>query len=78
MNLKKFILLTSLYWIQEDKEMDYTAFGEWFRVERIKKHERLYDMEGVLGVSSSFISAVELGKNKAFGKLSKSLFKKGK
>jgi len=42
--------------------MDYTTFGEKFRILRIKHHEVLADAKTFLGVSSAFISSVECGK----------------
>ncbi len=42
--------------------MNYTKFGEYFRILRIKHHEVLADAKEFLGVSSAFISAVECGK----------------
>lgn len=42
--------------------MRYTKFGEQFRILRIKHHEVLSDAAKFLGVTSSFISAVETGK----------------
>ncbi len=44
--------------------MKYTRFGELFRIYRIKKGETLYDASKFLGVTNSFVSAVELGKKK--------------
>lgn len=44
--------------------MKYTKFGELFRIYRIKNGETLHDAKDFLGVSTSFISAVELGKKK--------------
>ena len=44
--------------------MAYTEFGEYFRILRIKHHEVLADAKEFLGVSSSFISAVECGKKR--------------
>lgn len=40
----------------------YTEFGKWLRTLRISIGIRLYDMSKALGVSSSFISAIETGK----------------
>jgi transcriptional regulator with XRE-family HTH domain len=42
--------------------MQYTKFGEEFRILRIKHHEVLSDAAKFLSVSSSFVSAVETGK----------------
>ena len=44
--------------------MKYTKFGELFRIYRIKKGETLHDASVLLGVTNSFVSAVELGKKK--------------
>ncbi len=40
----------------------YTVFGEYFRILRIKHHEVLADAKEFLGVSAAFISSVETGK----------------
>ena len=42
--------------------MSYTAFGEFVRVLRIRKHQVMGDMAKLLGVSTPFLSAVENGK----------------
>ena len=42
--------------------MGYTKFGEMLRVLRIQNHEVMGDLAKVLGVSTSFLSAVECGK----------------
>lgn len=42
--------------------MNYTKFGELFRILRIKHHEVLADAKEFLGVSTAFISSVESGK----------------
>lgn len=42
--------------------MNYTEFGEHFRILRIKNHEVLADAKKFLEVSSAFISSVECGK----------------
>jgi len=42
--------------------MSYTSYGEFMRIQRIKNHEVMGDMEKVLGSSLPFISAVESGK----------------
>jgi len=42
--------------------MDYTPFGEFFKILRIKHKEVLFDASKFLGVSSAYISAVECGK----------------
>ncbi len=42
--------------------MDYTSFGEFMRILRIKHHETMADAANLLDVSSSFISMVEAGK----------------
>jgi len=42
--------------------MNYTKFGEYFKILRIKNHEILNDAKGFLGVSNAFISSVECGK----------------
>ena len=44
--------------------MKYTKFGELFRIYRIKNGETLNDASKLLGVTNSFVSAVELGKKK--------------
>ena len=44
--------------------MKYTKFGELFKIYRIKNGETLNDASIFLGVTNSFISAVELGKKK--------------
>ena len=44
--------------------MKYTKFGELFKIYRIKNGETLYDASKFLGVTNSFVSAVELGKKK--------------
>ena len=44
--------------------MKYTKFGELFRIYRIKNGETLNDASIFLGVTNSFVSAVELGKKK--------------
>lgn len=40
----------------------YTEFGKWLKMFRISIGVRLYDMSETIGVSPSFISAVESGK----------------
>ena len=42
--------------------MGYTRFGEMLRVLRVKNHEVMGDLARMLGVSTSFLSAVECGK----------------
>ena len=42
--------------------MGYTKFGEILRVLRIKNHEVMGDLAELLGVTTSFLSAVETGK----------------
>lgn len=42
--------------------MAYTDFGEQMRILRIKNHEVMGDSAQMLGVSASFLSAVENGK----------------
>lgn len=42
--------------------MKYTEFGEYFRILRLKHREVLASAAVLLGVTSSFISAVECGK----------------
>ena len=42
--------------------MKFTEFGEYFKILRIKHKEVLKDASTFLGVSCSFISAVECGK----------------
>ena len=42
--------------------MAYTSFGEFVRILRVKHHEVMGDMAGVLGASLPFLSAVENGK----------------
>lgn len=42
--------------------MEYTDFGEYFRILRIKHKEVLKDASSFLGVSCAFISSVECGK----------------
>lgn len=42
--------------------MGYTSFGEFMRIQRVKHHEVMGNMEEVLGSSLPFISAVESGK----------------
>lgn len=42
--------------------MNYTKFGEYFKILRIKHHEVLADVSSFLGVSTAFVSAVECGK----------------
>lgn len=42
--------------------MNYTQFGEYFKILRIKHHEVLADAKDFLHVSSAFISSVECGK----------------
>lgn len=42
--------------------MNYTPFGEFFRILRIKHHEVLNDAKEFLGVSCAYISSVECGK----------------
>ena len=42
--------------------MGYTKFGEYMRILRIKHHEVMGDLAKVLGVKTSFLSAVETGK----------------
>ena len=44
--------------------MRYTSFGELFKIYRLKNNENLKDAADFLGVTSSFVSAVELGKRK--------------
>ena len=51
--------------------MKYTSFGELFRIYRIKNGETLNDASKLLGVTNSFVSAVELGKKKVPKKWSK-------
>lgn len=41
--------------------MQYTPFGEYFRVLRIKNREILMNAKEFLGVSTAYISAVECG-----------------
>ena len=43
--------------------MAYTKFGEFVRILRIRHHEVMGDMAGVLGASLPFLSAVENGKS---------------
>lgn len=40
----------------------YTEFGKWLKMFRISIGVRLYDMSETIGVSPSFVSAVESGK----------------
>lgn len=47
---------------KEKGKMEYTEFGEFFRILRIKNHEVLADAKKFLGVSTAFISSVECGK----------------
>lgn len=42
--------------------MNYTPFGEYFRILRIKHHEVLNDAKEFLGVTCAYISSVECGK----------------
>lgn len=42
--------------------MEYTKFGEFVRILRIKHHEIMGDMADFLGTSLPFLSAVENGK----------------
>jgi transcriptional regulator with XRE-family HTH domain len=42
--------------------MNYTPFGEFFRMLRIKHHEILSDASDLLRVSSAYVSSVECGK----------------
>ncbi len=42
---------------------EYTRFGEEPRILRTKRHQNQKEMADVLGVSKSFLSAVEIGKN---------------
>ena len=42
--------------------MQYTPFGEFFKVLRVKHREILSDASKFLGVSSAYISSVECGK----------------
>ena len=42
--------------------MNYTPFGEFFRILRIKHHEVLNDAKDFLGVTCAYISSVECGK----------------
>ena len=42
--------------------MNYTEFGEYFKILRIKHHEVLADAKKFLSVSAAFISSVECGK----------------
>lgn len=42
--------------------MNFTEFGEYFRILRIKHKEVLKDAANFLGVSCAFISSVECGK----------------
>lgn len=42
--------------------MNYTPFGEYFKILRIKHKEILADATKYLGVSAAFISSVETGK----------------
>lgn len=47
--------------------MAYTKFGEFMRVQRIKRHERIVDVAKILGVSAAFLSLVERGKRNVPG-----------
>jgi len=47
---------------EEMKFMSISVFGEYFKILRLKHREVLADAKSFLGVSSSFISAVECGK----------------
>ena len=42
---------------------EYTRFGEELRILRTRRHQTQKDMADVLGVTKSFLSAVETGKN---------------
>ena len=42
--------------------MNYTPFGEYFRILLIKHHEVLNDAKEFLGVTCAYISSVECGK----------------
>ncbi len=42
--------------------MSYTKFGEFMRMQRIKRHEVMGDIAAVLNVKTPFVSAVESGK----------------
>lgn len=42
--------------------MKYTAFGEFFRILRLKHREILNDAKEFLGVSCAYISSVECGR----------------
>jgi len=42
--------------------MGYTSYGEFMRIQRVKNHEVMGDMESVLNSTLPFISAVESGK----------------
>lgn len=42
--------------------MAYTAFGEFVRILRIKRHQVMGDMAEILNTSTPFLSAVENGK----------------
>lgn len=44
--------------------MNYTSFGKFIKIFRIKRHEYLKEMAQKLGVSSAFLSAVETGKKR--------------
>jgi transcriptional regulator with XRE-family HTH domain len=46
------------------KDMNYTPFGKFLKIFRIKRNEFLKDMAQKLGVSAAFLSAVETGKKK--------------
>lgn len=42
--------------------MNYTPFGEFFRMMRLKHREVLHDAGSFLGVTSAYVSSVECGK----------------
>ena len=48
--------------------MEYTKFGEEMRILRTRRHQTQKEMADVLGVTKSFLSAVETGKNAIPGK----------
>ena len=48
--------------------MEYTKFGEELRVLRTRRHQNQKEMANVLGVTKSFLSAVEKGRHPVPGK----------
>ncbi len=48
--------------------MEYTKFGEEMRILRTKRHQNQQEMADVLGVTKSFLSAVEKGRHPVPGK----------